>query len=46
VIQALTSAEETTTADPAYRKELADWLRVETGPDGIPLVERDGRAAA
>jgi hypothetical protein len=38
VIQALTSAEETTTADAAYRKELADWLRVETGPDGIPLA--------
>jgi hypothetical protein len=38
VIQALTSAEETTSADPAYRKELAAWLRVETGPDGIPLA--------
>jgi hypothetical protein len=38
VIQALTSAEETATTDPAYRKELADWLRLETGPDGIPLA--------
>jgi nitroreductase len=38
VIEALTSAEAATAADPAYRKELADWLRVETGPDGIPLA--------
>jgi nitroreductase len=38
VIQALTSAEAAIAADPAYRKELADWLRPQTGPDGIPLA--------
>jgi hypothetical protein len=38
VIAALTRAEAATAADPAYRKELAAWLRLETGPDGIPLA--------
>jgi hypothetical protein len=38
VIQALTHAESAETADPAYRVELASWLRVGTSPDGIPLA--------
>jgi nitroreductase len=36
VIQALTAAEAAEAADPAYRDELAAWVRVGKGPDGIP----------
>jgi hypothetical protein len=46
VIQALASAEAATAADPAYRQELASWLRVETGPDGIPLAALRDEATA
>lgn len=38
VIQALTNAESAETADPAYREELAAWLRVGSSPDGIPVA--------
>jgi hypothetical protein len=38
IIEALTSAEAATAADPAYRTELTDWLRSESGPDGVPLA--------
>jgi hypothetical protein len=38
VIQALTDAEAAEAADPAYRKELADWLRIGHAPDGIPIT--------
>jgi hypothetical protein len=36
VIQALTNAEATEAADPAYREELAAWLRTKPAADGIP----------
>jgi hypothetical protein len=36
VIQALTDAEAAEAADPAYREELAAWLRSGHAPDGIP----------
>jgi nitroreductase len=38
VIQALADAEETEAADPAYREELAAWLRPNRAPDGIPAT--------
>jgi nitroreductase len=38
VIQALTSAEAAEAADPAYRDELASWLRTASAPDGIPIA--------
>jgi hypothetical protein len=45
VIEALTSAEAVTAADPAYRAELTDWLRTQSGPDGIPLAALDRPAS-
>jgi hypothetical protein len=36
VIQALTDAEAAEAADPAYREELANWLRTGHAADGIP----------
>jgi nitroreductase len=49
VIQALSEADATEAKDPAYRRELADWLRIGHAPDGIPLtalgdVTESGRA--
>jgi hypothetical protein len=37
VIQALAGAEAMTAADPAYRTEIAEWLRGQAGPDGVPV---------
>jgi hypothetical protein len=50
VIQALTSAEATEAADPAYRDELTAWLRSDSSPDGIPVsalsnVSESGRVS-
>jgi hypothetical protein len=36
VIQALSDAEAAEAADPAYRKELADWMRAGPDVDGVP----------
>jgi nitroreductase len=36
VVQALAKAEAAEAADPAYRKEIEDWLRSEHAPDGLP----------
>lgn len=38
VIQALTEAETVEAADPAYREELAEWLRIGPATDGIPVA--------
>lgn len=38
VIQALTSAEAAEAADPAFRAELASWLRIGSASDGIPVA--------
>lgn len=38
VIQALTDAESAEAADPAYREELASWVREGSAPDGIPVA--------
>jgi hypothetical protein len=38
VIQALSDAETLEASDPAYREELASWLRAESAPDGIPIA--------
>jgi hypothetical protein len=38
VIQALSHADSVEAADPAYRDELAAWLRIDSAPDGIPAA--------
>jgi hypothetical protein len=38
VIQALSDAEALEASDPAYRAELATWLRAGSAPDGIPAA--------
>jgi hypothetical protein len=38
VIQALAEAESTASADPAYRTELANWVRATAATDGVPLA--------
>jgi hypothetical protein len=46
VIEALTSAEAATAADPAYRAELTEWMRSQSGPDGIPVAALGDPAAS
>ncbi|RSN11476.1 hypothetical protein DMB42_12860 [Nonomuraea sp. WAC 01424] len=36
VLDMVAEADDTLTADPAYRAELARWTRSESGPDGVP----------
>lgn len=38
VIRAVTESEAADNEEPGYKAELADWLRMGPGPDGVPLA--------